>query len=88
MAVLPGYTRDMKTAISVPDATFARVDAAAKKLGMSRSEFYARAAERWLRELEGADVTRAIDEVLAGVDVDSRFVTEAARALWRASDEW
>lgn len=88
MVVVPGYTRGMKTAISVPDATFERVDAAAKKLGMSRSEFYARAAERWLRELEGADVTLAIDEALAGVAVDSRFVNEAARALWRAADEW
>lgn len=88
MVVVPGYTRGMKTAISVPDATFERVDAAAKKLGMSRSEFYARAAERWLRELEGADVTLAIDEALAGVAVDSRFVNETARALWRAADEW
>lgn len=78
----------MKTAISVPDATFTRVDAAAKKLGMSRSEFYARAAERWLGKLEGEDVTRAIDGALAGVEVDARFANEAARALWRASDPW
>ena len=86
MAVLPGYTHGMKTAISVPDATFARVDMAARKLGMSRSEFYARAAERWLGELEGEDVTRAIDDTLAGVDVDSRFADQAARALWRRPD--
>jgi mRNA interferase MazF len=41
----------VKTAISVPDETFARVDEAAARLGVSRSEFYARAAERWLVEL-------------------------------------
>ncbi|UUY01824.1 type II toxin-antitoxin system HicB family antitoxin [Svornostia abyssi] len=78
----------MKTAISVPDATFRRVDAAAKKFGMSRSEFYARAAERWLHELEGEDVTRAINEALSGVDVDTRFTDEAARRLFRATGEW
>jgi hypothetical protein len=42
----------VKTASSVPDETFARVEEAATRLGVSRSEFYARAAERWLAELE------------------------------------
>lgn len=88
MVVLPGHTPSMKTAISVPDVTFTRVDAAAKKLGMSRSEFYARAAERWLQELEGEDVTRAIDEALSGVDADTRFTDEAARRLFQASGAW
>lgn len=78
----------MKTAISVPDATFARVDAAAKRLGVSRSEFFSRAAERWLKELEGQHLTRAVDEALAGAEVDARFSDAAARALWQASDEW
>ena len=84
--VIPSYTRRMKTAISVPDATFARVDTAAAKLGMSRSEFFSRAAERWLRDLEGADVTRAIDEALVGAEIDTAFTDEAARRLWRAPD--
>ncbi|MDX8152176.1 ribbon-helix-helix protein, CopG family [Patulibacter brassicae] len=72
----------MKTAISVPDQTFARVDDAAARLGVSRSEFYARAAERWLAELERASVTARIDAVLAdaGDDgADDAFVAEAAR---------
>jgi metal-responsive CopG/Arc/MetJ family transcriptional regulator len=45
----------VRTAISVPDATFARVEAAASRLGVSRSEFYARAAERWLVELDNEE---------------------------------
>jgi metal-responsive CopG/Arc/MetJ family transcriptional regulator len=34
----------MKIAISLPDETFERVAAASKRLGLSRSEFFARAA--------------------------------------------
>jgi hypothetical protein len=72
----------MKTAISVPDPTFARVDAAAARLGVSRSEFYARAAERWLLELERESVTARIDATLADAGdatEDDAFVAEAAR---------
>ncbi|MEA2243109.1 MAG: Ribbon-helix-helix protein copG family, partial [Solirubrobacteraceae bacterium] len=36
----------MKIAISLPDDTFRRVDDAARRLGVSRSEFFARAAQR------------------------------------------
>lgn len=39
------YSSSVKTAISLPDDTFQRVEAAAKRLGVSRSEFFARAAE-------------------------------------------
>lgn len=75
----------MKTAISVPDVTFARVDDAARRLGISRSEFFARAAERWLADLEGADVTAAIDDALAAGQ-DTRFTDAAAAALAARGD--
>jgi metal-responsive CopG/Arc/MetJ family transcriptional regulator len=67
----------VKTAISIPDATFARVDATASRLGVSRSEFFTRAAERWLADLEDAETTTAIDAVLEG-DQDTAFVERAA----------
>ncbi len=38
--VIPGYTSCVKTAISVPDATYQRATQRAKDLGMSRSEFF------------------------------------------------
>lgn len=61
----------MKTAISVPDRTFQRVNEAAKRLGLSRSEVFARAAERWLDGLEDKATTEAIDRVLADVEQDN-----------------
>jgi metal-responsive CopG/Arc/MetJ family transcriptional regulator len=71
----------MKTAISLPDHTFHRVDDAAKRLGFSRSEFFARAAERWLDVLEDDGTTEAINRAIAGVPPDHAFTDAAAAAL-------
>ena len=73
----------MKTAISLPDETFARVEEAAKRLGVSRSEFFARAAERWLDDLDDDKTTDAINRALAGVPQDTAFVDAAADRLVR-----
>jgi len=78
--------RDMKTAISVPDETFRRVDHAAKRLGVSRSEFFARAAEKALDALEDDGTTEAINRAIAGLTVDHAFTAAAAAAL-AASDQ-
>ncbi len=64
--VLPGYTFPVKTAISVPDDTFRRVDERASELGISRSEFFSRAAERYLIELDDEGLTAQINAALAG----------------------
>jgi predicted DNA-binding protein len=56
----------MKTAISLPDDTLHRVDCAAKRLGISRSEFLRGAAERWLDRLEDDATTEAINHAIAG----------------------
>lgn len=74
----------MKTAISVPDDTFRRVEQAAKRLGVSHSEFYARAAQSWLDALEDEDTTDAINSAIAGLPAEEAF-TDAAAAL--ASDD-
>ncbi|MEY2514277.1 MAG: hypothetical protein QOJ89_1635 [bacterium] len=71
----------VKTAISVPDDTFRRVDDAAKRLGVSRSEFFARAAERWLESLDDDGTTDAINRAIAGLDADHQFTDAAAAAL-------
>jgi metal-responsive CopG/Arc/MetJ family transcriptional regulator len=71
----------MKTAISLPDDTYRRVDRAAKRLGVSRSEFFARAAENWLDALEDDVTTEAINRALAGFPADHAFTDAAAAAL-------
>jgi metal-responsive CopG/Arc/MetJ family transcriptional regulator len=81
----------MKTAISLPDDTFHQATERAEELGISRSEFLARAARRYLDELDADSVTRQIDEALqvAGAD-DSGAVASAAgrRRLASQDDDW
>jgi metal-responsive CopG/Arc/MetJ family transcriptional regulator len=76
----------MKTAISLPDDTFQRVDRAAKRLGVSRSEFFVRAAERWLGNLDDDGTTKAINLAITGLTVDQAF-TDAAGAALAAADQ-
>lgn len=81
----------MKTAISVPDRTFNRASQKATDLGMSRSEFFSRAAERYLDELELGALTSQIDAGLAGIDQDdetSAAVVQGIRVLGAFDEEW
>jgi metal-responsive CopG/Arc/MetJ family transcriptional regulator len=71
----------VKTAISVPDETFQRVEQAAKRLGVSRSEFYSRAAQSWLDALDDEDTTDAINTAIARVPSEEAFTNAAAAAL-------
>jgi metal-responsive CopG/Arc/MetJ family transcriptional regulator len=77
----------VKTAISLPDTTFARVEQAARRLGVSRSEFFARAAERWLDDLDEDQTTDAINQALVGVAQDTSFTDAAADWLVRRPSE-
>lgn len=80
----------MKTAISLPDDTFEAATRKAAELGMSRSEFFARAAERYLRELDGQSLTDEINAALdlVGGDTDHEWAVEAGRQRLLADDEW
>lgn len=70
----------METTISVPLETLRRVDDAARRLGLSRSDFFAQAAERWLEALDRG-TTAAINGVLAGLPADHAFTDSGASAL-------
>ncbi len=54
----------MKTAISIPDDTFKRATRRAYDLGVSRSEFFTRAATRYLDDLDATSITQQIDAAL------------------------
>jgi hypothetical protein len=60
----------VKTAISVPDDTFDLATRRARELGISRSEFFTRAARRYLDDLSTATLTRQIDDALGAVGAD------------------
>lgn len=60
----------MKTAISLPDETYERATRRARSLGISRSEFFARAAERYADELDADSVTARINAAIDAGAVD------------------
>lgn len=81
----------MKTAISLPDDVFARASRRANELGMSRSEFFARAAGSYLDELDATSVTEQIDAALAGIGKDDSngwAVGAGHGVLARSTEEW
>ena len=57
----------MKTAISLPDATFRRADAVAHRLGLSRSELYVKALEAYLGPPTDDEITARLDDVYDNV---------------------
>jgi metal-responsive CopG/Arc/MetJ family transcriptional regulator len=66
LKVIPGYTELVKTAVSIPDVLFEAADRAARRLGLSRSELYARALERFLSDEPDDAITARLDDVYAG----------------------
>jgi hypothetical protein len=55
----------MKTAVSIPDRVFDAAEKVAGRLGLSRSELYARAVAEFVRRHREDEVTRALDRVYA-----------------------
>ena len=80
----------MKTAISLPDDTYAQATRRAAELGISRSEFFARAARRYLDELASPSLTQQIDEALqaAGGDDSNAAAAAVGRSYLAGQDDW
>ncbi|WP_411283889.1 CopG family transcriptional regulator [Lapillicoccus sp.] len=80
----------MKTAISLPDATFEAATRRAAELGISRSQLFAVAARRYLDDLESASVTTQINDALrdAGSDDSTAFAVDAGRTRLSGEGDW
>jgi metal-responsive CopG/Arc/MetJ family transcriptional regulator len=78
----------MKTAISLPDALFRSGDALAKRLGVSRSELFARALAEYVAKHKADQLTKRLNAVYAAEEsrLDPAFTKAQARTLPR--DTW
>lgn len=85
-----GYTRFMKTAISIPDSLFEEADRLAKSRGWSRSELYANAVTAFVNSERFSGVREKLDAVYGNDEEDSAidpfFADAQARSLPR--EKW
>jgi hypothetical protein len=80
----------MKTAISIPDDTYASATQRARDLGWSRSEFFTRAARHYLGVLDRDSVETQINASLELLDQPDESGADAVALAHRllSADEW
>jgi metal-responsive CopG/Arc/MetJ family transcriptional regulator len=78
----------MKTAISIPDPLFAAAESASRRMGMSRSQFYSKAVEAFLKANRSRDLKDALNAVYSA---EESRLDPALAAMQEASlpvEEW
>lgn len=79
---LTGYTKSMKTAISLPDTLFREAERLARRTRKPRSKLYAEALSEYIARHSPDEITESLNQVITKVDGDdSRFVQQAAKSL-------
>ena len=78
----------MKTAISLPDALFKSGDLLAKRLGVSRSELYARALADYVAKHKASQFTQRLNAVYAVEESRIDTTTMAAQARTLPRESW
>jgi predicted transcriptional regulator len=79
----------VKTAISIPDDVFRAAEETAHRLGLSRSELYAKAVAEFVRSQDKSWISETLDRVLdeeGGPGIDPVLERTAFSSLPR--DEW
>ena len=81
--------RAMKTAISIPNPIFREAESAARRMGVSRSEFFTRAAERLVALMRDEAITASYNAGFGTKEstADRAFRRKATRKVL-ASVEW
>lgn len=78
----------MKTAVSIPDEIFQRVERFARRAGRSRSEVFSAAIQEYVARHAPDEVTEAMDRVCVDMpDQSDTFVRTAGRRVL-ARTEW
>jgi metal-responsive CopG/Arc/MetJ family transcriptional regulator len=78
----------MKTAISIPDTIFNEAEALAKKLGVSRSELYAKAVSAYVDEHRGEQIVEALNAVYSQESSELDAQLQQLQDLTFTAEEW
>ena len=84
----PGYTRFMKTAVSIPDPVFHAADSLARRLGMSRSQLFREALEAYISAHDGENVREALDDVYSSESSSLDSVLVQLQSASLSDEEW
>ena len=82
---------NVKTAISVEKSLLDKIDAKAKNLSLSRSKFFAMAAENYLHQIETQELIEKLNEAYGdGLDEgETKTLTAMKTVMQRhAEDSW
>lgn len=83
-----GYTKGMKTAVSIPDEVFQTAERLARRMKKSRSEIYSRALSEYVYRHSVDETTEMMNLVVAETNEGpNKFMTAAARKVIERS-EW
>lgn len=78
----------MKTAISLPDSVFQEAESLARKLGVSRSELYAKALTYYLKKHDKSHITEKLNEIYAEEDSSVDPVMAKIQSLSIPREDW
>ncbi len=82
-----GHTLGMKTAVSIPDEVFEKVERLARRTRQSRSEVFSAALKEYVARHAPDEVTEAMNRVREQVgDQRDGFVAETARRILQKTD--
>ena len=88
MATIGGYTKGMKTAISIPDDLFEGAERLARRTKRTRSRLFRDALKEYLARHTPDQVTEAMNHALAEIGaVEDEFVSTSALRILEES-EW
>ncbi len=83
----PGYTKGMKTAVSIPDEVFEGAERLARRTKRSRSRLFSDALKEYLARHAPDEVTEAMNKACAEIgDAKDAFVSSAARRALEQSE--
>jgi len=83
-----GYTKGMKTAVSIPDDVYMRAEQLAEQTKRTRSRLYSDALGEYLARHGIDSVTTGMNEALAGIEASSDAFIAAANRSILAKSEW
>jgi Ribbon-helix-helix protein, copG family len=83
-----GYTRGMKTAVSIPDDVFEKAERLARRMKKSRSELFSRALTEYVARHAPDHVTEAMNKVCAEIGIEPEPFGSAAARRTLERVEW